>query len=782
MAVVGSLVAPFDAFGRADVSIAGGKGANLGELTRAGFPVPPGFVVTTYAYDLVVEQAGLRHRIAAALPGVDPSSPPTAASASRAIQEAFDAAPIPAEVAEAVLAASRRLGAGPVAVSSSATAEDLPGATFAGQQDTYLNAIGEDAVLAAVRRCWASLWSDRAIVYRARRQVDQGAVKLAVVVQQMVMADVAGVLFTANPVTGSRDEIVLDASPGLGEAVVGGLVTPDHFVVDKRTRAIRERQVGRREVVVRPLPGGGTAQARPDGPPGVSHEACLPDAAVAELAGLAVAVERHYGAAQDLEWALADGKLSLLQARPMTALPAAAAAPPVPAATAGEAPAQERRAMNLPARLSGLRGRGARPRFVAGLLGELFPMRPFPLDISSYTRVLMVAIFENMFAPLGMSYPPPEQEFLEEDGVVVGIRGFGPRPTLRMLYQPWLSLWRNRRYDVAHWQDDPIITAARQRARALQSRDLTALSWDDLLRTMQEALDLLPFVATLRRRYLPQVLRDALLLGLLLAVTGQRRHFSALLSGVETKTLEMNRALEALAARVRANQELREVFATTAAGDLPPALEACPPAQEFVTTFWAFLDEYGHRETLLLLASQPAWRNAPEVPLGVLKGLAAAEPPTVAGLDGHDGGDGPERQLPWQRERDDLLARSILGKGRLRRLFTQVLEGARRFPQVREDTHFYLTLGLPVTHAAFTEFGRRLAQAGAIGVPEDVFHLKLGEVAAAGRPWPPSAATVGRVQELVARRRAKRDSLAGRPWPDAAMPAPLDATGGAVLA
>ena len=177
---------------------------------------------------------------------------------SQQIDKVLEGSTIPLQIVDEVLKAYRELGDGSVAVRSSATAEDLPEAAFAGQQETFLNVTGEQALLNAVRACWMSLWSERAILYRARQNVDQKAVKLAVVVQKMVFADVAGVMFTANPVSGARDELIIDANPGLGEAVVSGLVTPDHFVINKRSRRIKEGQAGRREVIIRAKKDGGT--------------------------------------------------------------------------------------------------------------------------------------------------------------------------------------------------------------------------------------------------------------------------------------------------------------------------------------------------------------------------------------------------------------------------------------------------------------------------------------------------------------------------------------------
>ncbi len=201
---------PFPDVGTADVDVAGGKGANLGELVRAGFAVPDGFVVPTAAYALAVRDAGLAATISEEL---------AQGSDGAAIRSAVEHAPIPAAVADDVAAAYDDLGGGPVAVRSSATAEDLPGAASAGQQDTYLGVAGTEEVLDAVRRCWASLWTDRAIAYRQHLGIGDDVV-IAVVVQRMAGADVAGVMFTADPVTGDRSQVVVDAAAGLGEAVV----------------------------------------------------------------------------------------------------------------------------------------------------------------------------------------------------------------------------------------------------------------------------------------------------------------------------------------------------------------------------------------------------------------------------------------------------------------------------------------------------------------------------------------------------------------------------------
>src|SRR3712207_920398 len=241
-------VVPLETLRRDAVELGGGKGANLGELITAGLPVPPGFCVTTAAYRRAVAEAGLAGAIEKALRDVRTDDPASAEVASALITIRLEDLPLPDDLTREILAAYRALGAPPVAVRSSATTEDLPGASFAGQQATLLNVRGEDALLDAVRRCWGSLWSARAIAYRERQGFRHDQVAIAVVVQRLVPAEVSGVLFTANPVSGARDELVINAALGFGEAIVGGLTTPDSFTLDRTTLAVRERQTGRQEV------------------------------------------------------------------------------------------------------------------------------------------------------------------------------------------------------------------------------------------------------------------------------------------------------------------------------------------------------------------------------------------------------------------------------------------------------------------------------------------------------------------------------------------------------
>ncbi|MFT4108967.1 PEP/pyruvate-binding domain-containing protein, partial [Propionicimonas sp.] len=320
--------------GRADVAVAGGKGANLGELVRGGFPVPDGFVVTTVAYDSFVADHHLAEAIADAAAALT-SDRPAGPAASR-VADLFGGAALAPDLADAITDAYAQLGGGPVAVRSSATAEDLAEASFAGQQDTYLNVVGAEALLAAVRDCWASLWTDRAIWYRAQHGV--GEASLAVVVQRLVPADAAGVMFTANPANGRTEETVITAAWGLGEAVVSGLVDTDTIVVDTDAHRVLSSRVADKAVRIDPVaaeepePRAARGDTASDTSVGrgrtrtsqTGAERSLPvldDAAALRLAALGESVAAHFGAPQDIEWTRAGEEFLLVQSRPITALP-----------------------------------------------------------------------------------------------------------------------------------------------------------------------------------------------------------------------------------------------------------------------------------------------------------------------------------------------------------------------------------------------------------------------------------------------------------------------------
>jgi pyruvate,water dikinase len=305
---------------RDDVAVAGGKGANLGELVSAGFPVPPGLVVGAPAYGAFCDAGGLRDRLAALLDGVDVDDTArleAAAARARELVMTEPLAPALERVLRDRIEAVTEGGRVPVAVRSSATAEDTESASFAGMHESFLNVVGTDAALDAVRRCWASLFGPRSVFYRAKRGFGLADVDIAVVVQRQVAATRAGVMFSVDPASGDPSRIVIEASFGLGEAVVSGSVSPDRYVVDKASLEVVAREVRAKELVVERADGGGVARR-----PATEEERrrpALSEQEIRDVADLGRRVEEHYGAPQDMEWAYdPEGRLWLLQSRPVT--------------------------------------------------------------------------------------------------------------------------------------------------------------------------------------------------------------------------------------------------------------------------------------------------------------------------------------------------------------------------------------------------------------------------------------------------------------------------------
>lgn len=309
-----SYTIPFNQLNKSNIPVAGGKGANLGEMTGAGFPVPYGFVLTTEAYIAFVEANDLQQKIVDLAHTVSADDPQSSEVASDKIKQLFMYAEVPADIVKSVLAANTELGEASVAVRSSATAEDLIDASFAGQQDTYLNIQGIDALLDAVKQCWASLWTARAITYRIKQDIAPNDVSLAVVVQKQIASDVSGVAFSLNPNNNDFDEVVINSNFGLGESIVSGLVTPDSFIVDKVTNQIIEKQLSTKDYVLVSKAGGGMEETTLDDPKAAS----LTDTQVKAVTQLVTKVESHYNLPMDIEWAYQDGELYLLQARPIT--------------------------------------------------------------------------------------------------------------------------------------------------------------------------------------------------------------------------------------------------------------------------------------------------------------------------------------------------------------------------------------------------------------------------------------------------------------------------------
>jgi pyruvate,water dikinase len=307
----------FSHLSKADVHLAGGKGASLGEMTQAGIPVPPGYVVLTDAFEQFLTEAELHEEIQAQLDSVNHHEMETVERASETIRAIIMNAKMPEDIAATLHTSFDKLGAEYVAVRSSATAEDGANASWAGELDSFLNT-RKDKLTEKVQACWASLFTPRAIFYRFEKGFHTSKVSVAVVVQKMVNSDVSGIAFSVHPVTEDHNQLIIEAGWGLGEAIVSGSITPDNFVVDKRDWSLVDSYIASQEKKMVKVAGGGSEWA--EVPASKQEVAKISPEKVTELAKLVVHIEKHYGFPCDIEWAMEDDTLYVVQSRPITTL------------------------------------------------------------------------------------------------------------------------------------------------------------------------------------------------------------------------------------------------------------------------------------------------------------------------------------------------------------------------------------------------------------------------------------------------------------------------------
>jgi pyruvate,water dikinase len=320
----------FNEVSKNDVSTAGGKGANLGEMTNADIPVPPGFIVTANAYFDFLKKSKLEDKIRHRLQPLDPSDSKQLQQIAAEVKQLILDAAMPPELAKEIEQAYTQMNGGLVAVRSSATAEDLPEASFAGQQSTFLNVEGGKEVVAAVQGCWASLFEPRAIFYRHQQGFDHFRVGIAVPVQKMIQSQASGVMFTLEPVTSASDKIVIEAVFGLGEALVSGEITPDLYVVDKDSfKIITKKTVSQESQLIKnPTAGAKETNIWMPLPASTQSQQKLTDSEIIKLAWLGKQIEDHYRFPQDIEWAKEDNKIYIVQTRPVTTIKAVTEAEP----------------------------------------------------------------------------------------------------------------------------------------------------------------------------------------------------------------------------------------------------------------------------------------------------------------------------------------------------------------------------------------------------------------------------------------------------------------------
>ncbi|UVY84622.1 PEP-utilizing enzyme [Brachybacterium sp. NBEC-018] len=708
---------------RDDIAEVGGKAAHLGELLTLGAPVPPGSVLTTGAYRRALTP--IEPALLDLAARVDPEDMDGAEELSRRITDLVQGVDIPADLRSAILAARDELGETALAVRSSATAEDLEDASFAGQQETFLGVRGEEELLRAVRGCWASLWSARALVYRARRGIDPAEVSLAVVLQAMVEAEAAGVLFTANPATGRRQETVVSAAWGLGEAVVSGLVDTDQVVVDTAAQRVLSRTTADKQVMVVPAEGG---TATVPVPAARRRLPVLSDEQALDLAAWGSRIERAAGTPQDVEWVLTPDGLVLTQARSIVAL--APESGPVPTA------------WTVPRRRAGY--------FRASIVEQMpDPLTPLFADLTAahvipamIATVAEAAGRDDVFRDRGV-------DFVTINGYAY--YGYANTSMADVTARSVLLVPRLLRGGVGgprFWEGTALpryrALVAERTATPVTERGARLLLED------AETLTRAGFACyTAVQTVIPPVVIAETTFSALhrrLARPGDPRP-EQLLLGFPSAPLRAEESLWDLAAQAREDPALTAALldGDSLPAEQPGSVDAAA-WERWQEGLAAHLAARGHATYTLDLA-QPVAADTPDLLTDVLRMFLRGE-----------GRDPRERRAEMARAREEGQAR-MLGRlrGPLRRLYASRLASAQRLTPVREDALASVGLGWPAARAALRELGARLVAAGAVADREDVFWLRREELAAlaealdAGRTALPSHAAAVERRRVVHR-------------------------------
>ena len=694
-------IIPLDIHNASDVTLqlVGGKGLSLIALSGAGLPVPDGFILSTRAFDSFIESNELQPIIARHLNDKDP------AAGARAIEDLFEAAAIPDSIVTAIRQACASLDTAALAVRSSATAEDLPGLSFAGQQASFLNVQGVDAVLESIRHCWASLWSERAVSYRERMAVDQSDLSIAVVVQTMLDAEAAGVLFTANPVSGDRSELIINASWGLGEAVVGGEVAADTHILDRATLSCKETIIGNKATMVVSAADQGTtteavAEHRRDA-------ATLTEPTLKELGRLGLKVEAlFHNQPQDIEWVLCGDDCWLVQSRPITNLPA----PPL--TDVSWTPPQGARALlrrqvveNMPEPLSPLFEELYLHQGLDNGMDQMLVELDLPIDIDSFVeRPLFVTVN-------GYGYCRYDLKF--------SWAAAGMIPRLLLWYLTRLPAFMKSL--IPRWQDHglPEYLSVIDEWQALQLEEAA----DELL------LEGIRQLAYADAKYWFQItmvvgaakVTEGLLDGFLKSrwVPGIRTS-GMLLSGFPSKTLQAQQDLETIAGLIRSERVLRDRVREAPAEELPALLAMQGVGASIAAQLQDYLSRYGSQVYNLDFVA-PTQAEDPGPILTSLKALV--ENPGATTVD---------RQAAMAANREKQSAEVIAELGRVRRwLFARILRWARKWGPYREEALFYMGAAWPTLRRLALTLGERLAAAGILRDADDVFYLDSRELLAA---------------------------------------------------
>ena len=770
------------------LEVVGGKGRSLARLATAGFNVPGGFVITAAAYRSFVATHNLQQKIVSLAKPAVADSRVSFEQASNAIQALFGEHDLSAEITREISQAYGSLDDAPVAVRSSANAEDLPGLSFAGQQETYLNVKGTDEVVRAVRNCWASLWTPQAISYRHQNGIDQGSVAMAVVVQAMVTSEVSGILFTANPATGERSEIIINSSFGLGEAVVSGQVTPDTYIVDKETLRAKDTIIGPKAQQIVADGSQGTRLADVD--EGSRGQSSLTDDMLQQLSKTAIDIEKLYdGVPQDIEWAVVDEDLYLLQSRPVTNLPVQ----PIEVVWEPTPPAKilYRRQIveNMPDPICPLfeelyltegletprKGQpsmmpGGGPHFVT-CNGYAYNRADHPgnhIDPNSSEEELKAA-FKRMIDEIWERHGDQSDEekydmalfrselAAEEQAAFDAVAGAyeGDNVAHDLTLPPsdnptYVANNKTQNNDARWltWQEEalPRLVGTAERWRKV---DLQSATDEELLAGIREmGIEEGVYWSgnTSHTFGIAKSTDDQLQCFLHENLPDDRYISGQFLTGFESKTLQANAILFEIAKLIRASEALSYLIIATPTNFLSRALQEHPKGAPILKALDDYFDVYGHQGYSLDFI-EPTQAEDPSATFATLKSMVQNA--------NYDPKNQEARATTVREQKFEEVSKKLSGLSYWQ--FRYRLWFARRYNHIREETAFYFGYTWSVLRPMAFELGRRLVDVGTFLDLEDTFFVVTDELKRAIEARKADTG-VPELGELAAERRELREA------------------------
>jgi len=707
-----------------DVNIVGGKGANLGEMTRAGFHVPPGFCVTVQAYKQHLDKSNLWPQIEQLLGDLNSEDITKLDKTAKDIRKMIEQSPMLEHLESQIKAAYAKLskdGCPRVAIRSSATAEDLPEASFAGQHESFLSIQDANEVLKYIKKCWASLWTGRSIAYRNKNGFEHKEVSLAVVVQAMIESEKSGVLFTINPLAGQYEEMLVNAAYGLGESIVSGRVTPDIYRISKKdTPLVLERQLGSKETCIRSKHDGKTNTEEV----GLADRErfCLNQSELKELQKMGLLIENHYKIPQDIEWAFADGHLYLLQTRPVTSI--------------SKEPETEFKLKKL----------SKIQKMEIDNFKEHLPTPPYPLEYETMLGLLEEK--HRAYKALGLYIPSAERVLVIDDNGIPFINPVAPRPNFRFLRLPF-NIQRLLRLNATDSSKDEELELS-MKLKELRKLDLSSLNDKAIVSFIKDVLDVA--VAVGRIRFSVYVFPMVLLgfwLNVLIRfsrVPYDVSHYD-LLGSLDYKTALIDKALYELASLADSLPIVRKAVTELPIDKIYAELQESKEGYIFLQAMETFLKEHGSRtmKAYMPISNLSSWSEDPNILLNTLSAILRSEH-----ANNYDA------RLKETGEKLESLKSDIMRKlpGFLRSSFLKRLGQFRNAFKGREFTLYAIEECYVAFRSGIKEGVNRLVNKGYIKNAEYVVYLTLTEFYKALK----QEIQADSVCEIVYRRKQYRDS------------------------